>query len=257
MESDFLGETKVRDVSLNVVLWKFDEATSSEFLNDVPHPILSMIVNHPHLNASSEFQVFHVLDRWLEVDLKERFKFCLPLIHCLRTDSLSVEDVSTMLKYTTIKGNSEATLYLNTVLHQKQLELGIHSPLKIAKHNDCRATKMVRPTPRQLPVLPCVVGRINPKTGEKLRQKDFVPHLFVYKNKELVPYLSLKDARLNATHTKNLFTSLNSQGYQIISVGPVFYVTGGEFHLGKSNWNRYVWTYNTINGKWDFVCETI
>ena len=243
-----------------MVLWNFDEATSLDFLSEIPHNIFSQIVNHPHLNANSEFHIFLVINRWLEGDLKDRLKFCLPLLQCLRTDNLSVIDMSKMLDYESVKKSSEANMYINAVLEEKRHENDIQrdNPTKIrtlnCRNNAFQNLKVGRP-PRQLPVVPCVVGRINPKPGEKLRQKDFVPHLFVYKNKELVPYLSLQEARVNASLTQHLINSLNSQGYQITSIGPVFYVTGGEFNLGKSNWTKYVWKYNTINSKWDLVCD--
>ena len=36
----------------------------------------------------------------------------------------------------------------------------------------------------------------------------------------------------------------------MISHGPTVLFTGGEYSLGKSDWNRDVWTYDTITSKW-------
>ena len=40
------------------------------------------------------------------------------------------------------------------------------------------------------------------------------------------------------------------QGFRVISHGPTVLFTGGEYSLGKSDWNRDVWTYDTIASKW-------
>ena len=127
-----------------MVLWNFDETISLEFLSEVPHHIFSLIVNHLHLNASSEFQVFLVLNSWLEGDLKERLKFCLPLLHCLRTDNLSADEISKMLDYVSVQQNSEASVYVNSVLQEKRhlKDLQRNIPTTIAEQNynssDCR-----------------------------------------------------------------------------------------------------------------------
>ena len=35
-------------------------------------------------------------------------------------------------------------------------------------------------------------------------------------------------------------------GYQVASLGPDVFVTGGEFVYGKSNWNNVIRKYNTF-----------
>ena len=250
-----------------MVLWNFEEATSEQTaLSEIPLHILMMILKHPHLNVKSECLVFIVLNRWLEFDLNERTKFCLSLLKCLRIDDLSIEDLINILKFASVKENSEATHYINTALEQKQntikSEGNIIHPKPATKNSfadtiidgSSRADENL--SPRVPPIFPCVVGRVNPKKGGKISQKDFITNIFVYKNKEVLPYLSLKDTQVTPSDmSTRLMSSLNAQGNKIISIGPLLYVTGGELVLGKNSWNKLVWKYDTITSKWDVMCE--
>lgn len=247
VETDHLAELEVRDVALHTVLWNFEEATSVQtVLDETPLHILTLVLKHPHLHTKSEFLVFIVINKWLECDLNERTRFCLSLLKCLRIDDISIEDLNYILKFASVNGNSEATNYINTVLEQKQ-------NADIADSNSGAVEKL---NPRVPPIFPCVVGRVNPKKDGKINQKGFITNIFVFKNKEVLPYLSLQDAPITPSNVSpRLMSSLNAQGNKIISNGPLLYVTGGELVLGKNNWNKVVWKYDTITSKWDAICE--
>ena len=278
VETDFLGELVLRSVALNMVLWHFHETSMVEFLTEIPYAILLLVINHPNLNTTSEFEVFRVIDRWLEADLKERSKDCLSLLRCLRIDGLTANDTLKILDSTSVKKNEDGFKYIETVLQIKRLRKtrqGSNSPNSKKQDCDKNEPTCVQETsmqPRRLPIVPCVVGNINPRPGQRVRQRDLIPRLFIYKNKEIHPHICLKKVQISNSGlneksaidlTQRLKASLNSQGFQVISNGTIFYVTGGEGNgnnlygsfLGKSNWNKCVWKYDTITSKWEVVCE--
>ena len=41
-----------------------------------------------------------------------------------------------------------------------------------------------------------------------------------------------------------------AQGFQVVSHGPKVLITGGEYSLGRSDWNLEVWTYDTTLDEW-------
>ena len=98
-----------------------------------------------------------------------------------------------------------------------------------------------------------------------MKQKDSIPRLFKYNDNKLLPSICFNevgideigcDKEKSITLSQLLKDSLHSQGFQITgNDGCIAYVSGGEMGLGKSNWNKYVWKYNTITSLWDVVCE--
>ena len=271
VETDFLGESRIRTVALNMVLWNFEEATAVDFLCEVPYDTLILVVNHQYLNVKSEFDVFLVIERWIVANIKERSKLCLSLLHCLRINSLLANDILKIFDYTLVKKNPEVFKYVQRLLQERRSNIHVdgnavsNPQVYECDKEDSKCLQINYRYPRKLPVLPCVVGRINPNPAEKFKQKDSIPGLFVYSNDDLTTYICLKKLRVNCDSiagstsdlTSRLTACLNSQGYQITSNGPIFYVTGGgELSFGKSNWNKYVWVYDTITSKWDAICET-
>ena len=85
---------------------------------------------------------------------------------------------------------------------------------------------------RHVPALPAVVGKsemfiFNPKTCD-LDRKPIVPVIFASK------------------HTV---------GYRVTAVGPHLYVTGGEYTIGRSDWNWKVWKYDGIFNEWFHILD--
>lgn len=89
---------------------------------------------------------------------------------------------------------------------------------------------------RSPPTFPCCVGNVNK-----------VPHLLLYDKEanDVTPYLLLSG--------KVLSGGIQASGFRVINVGPDVYIIGGEFTLGRSNWNRSVWRYSTLSCEWTHV----
>ena len=66
---------------------------------------------------------------------------------------------------------------MKTILHEKRKLSQIKNSQSTKIGTDCDAnpstvTKVSSLEPRQLPRVPCVVCRMNPRPGEKMKQKD-------------------------------------------------------------------------------------
>lgn len=270
--SDFLGEKEIRDIAMHTVFWSFDDTTSGEFLCDVPYNCLLLLLNHNHLNTKSEINLFTIVERWVESDLDNRSQHYLPLLKCLRVQSLSEIELELIFDSQLVKKNKEAFNYVENLLQERRSNDVQNSKdaFKNSTTNDCdqnpssHKSNVLTPE-RKPPVVPCVIGRISPNPKQKFRQKDSLPRLLIYRKEEEMNkcFINFQTARVhksfNDESTENLSLrlreSLNSQGYQMTSNGPIFYITGGEFILGNNNWNRFVWQHNTITSKWDVVGE--
>ena len=274
VDSDFLGEKEIRDIALNMILWSFEETTSYESLCDVPFDSLLLFLNHNCLNTKSEIYLFNVIERWIQADSKARSPYYLKLLKCLRFQSLSSNDFLVMLDSMSVKKNTEVFKYIETLLQEKREEAKQPSndALKCKQtdnsNNSSSSSKpAVQSTSRQVPVVPCVIGRVNPKPNEKFKQHDNIPRLLMYRKEEEITqnFLPFENARVHRSfkdeNAENLSLQLteilNSKGYQITSDGPIFYISGGEFVLGKNTWNKYIWRHNTITSKWETICELI
>lgn len=89
---------------------------------------------------------------------------------------------------------------------------------------------------RTLPAFPCCVGRY-----KKL------PFVFMFdpETSKLDPFLSL--------HEKATLDHTTATGFQVGSSGTALYIFGGEFSLGRGNWNKKVWKYDTLTDEWTQV----
>ena len=274
VDSDFLGEKEIRDIALNMILWSFEETTSYESLCDVPFDSLLLLLNHNCLNTKTEIYLFNVIERWIQADSKARSPYYLKLLKCLRTQSLCSNDFLVMLDSMSVKKNTEVFKYIEALLQEKreQDKQPSNDALKSNKTDNCNkrssfSKPAVQSISRQVPVVPCVVGRVNPKPNEKFKQNDYITRLLIYRKEEKITqnFIPFENARVHRSFkdesSENLSLQLteilNSKGYQITSDGPIFYISGGEFVLGRNNWNKYVWRHNTITSKWETICELI
>ena len=274
VESDFLGEKEISDIALNMILWSFEETTSYESVCDVPFDSLLLLLTHNCLNTKSEIYLFNVIERWIQADSKARSPYYLQLMKCLRTQSLSSNDLLVMLDSMSVKKNTELFKYIETLLQEKR-EKDKHPSNDARKSNHIdnynKSSSLSKPAvqsiSRQVPVVPCVIGRVNPKPNEKFKQNDYITRLLIYRKEEEMTqnFIPFENARVHRSfkdeNPENLSLRLtgilNSKGFQITSDGPIFYISGGEFVLGKNDWNKYVWRHNTITSKWEVICELI
>ena len=273
-----MGESELRGIALNMVLWNWEAAVDVEFFCDVPYEIFVLIIDHPHLNTISELNVYKIIQKWIETEIETRVTYYLSLLQCLRINSLSANDILEILDSPLVKRDTESFNYMKTILHEKRKLSQIKNSQSTKDGTDCdknpsTVTKVSSLQPRQLPRVPCVVCRMNPRPGEKMKQKDSIPRLFKYNNNKLLPSICFNEVSIDtigsdkekfSTLSKLLKDSLHSQGFQITgNNGCMVYVSGGGINqwsngtngLGKNNWNKYVWQYNTITSLWDVVCE--
>nr|CAD7393060.1 unnamed protein product [Timema cristinae] len=124
-------------------------------------------------------------------------------------------------------------------------------PIQVFPANTVEAANHLLQLPcRNVPLLPCVVGHMLEETrqnesGTKVSIKSGQPCVFTFdeKKQEVVPLLIL---------SKVTQGPLEPTGYKVTSKGQELFVTGGEYLLGHSNWNRSVWRYNVLREEWGF-----
>ncbi|CAG2053836.1 unnamed protein product [Timema podura] len=124
-------------------------------------------------------------------------------------------------------------------------------PIQVFPANTVEAANHLLQLPRRnVPLLPCVVGHTLEETrqnesGTKVSVKSGQPCVFTFneKKQEVSPLLIL---------SKVTQGPLEPTGYKVTSKGQELFVTGGEYLLGHSNWNRSVWRYNVLREEWGF-----
>ena len=94
---------------------------------------------------------------------------------------------------------------------------------------------------RFVPQVPCCVGKYKKE-----------PYVFMYDETDVVnpmkPFLSL----VGKASDKNGTTA---NGFQVASTGRYLFIIGGEFGLGRSNWNTTIWRYDMILENWEEIME--
>ena len=207
---DVLGETELQKHALKIVLWNFDEAMNVEYLSETQYSVMLQIVDSKLARVKSEMSVFNVIQKWIEGEEVSRKKHAESLLKNLLINELQNAEID------------QVTEYIKRIdVPEKNIVFNVGEK-------------------RQPPVYPCVVGRIKPKTGP-VCDKTRTPCLFVYRNGDVEAYMQLN---------KIVHHSSKAEGCQVSGLGSEMLVTGGEFALGKSNWNDEVWSYDTMTAQW-------
>nr|CAD7258473.1 unnamed protein product [Timema shepardi] len=154
--------------------------------------------------------------------------------------AISLEELNVPVTVSPGSTNSVAKDFTSTLL-----------PVQVFPANTVEAANHLLQLPcRNVPLLPCVVGHMLEETrqnesGSKVSIKSGQPCVFTFdeKKQEIVPLLIL---------SKVTQGPLEPTGYKVTSKGQELFVTGGEYLLGHSNWNRSVWRYNVLREEWGF-----
>lgn len=215
-ETDILGEVDLHHLALKYVLWNFRMATSVQYLSEVPLYVLKSIIDHPHVNVKAEIVIFGVIKRWIESDYEERAKYANSLISCLKLDCFEPRDLQKISHEGFVKESPDAFKLIDSKMRERSMSI---DAISLASFDKSSVSKS-----RQPPIYPCVVGRLKPQSAVKITDKEALPYLFIFKDGSVEPYLAL---------SKMVNSSVKAQGYQVNSVGPDLFITGGEFILGN------------------------
>ena len=188
--AEYLVENELYNKALRYILWNFPQVSKSAKFSKIKVQSLQHVLDHEHLNVSSELEVYGAIQKWISIDQKAREGHAQKLFQCLRSMS------------------------------EKELRLISADDIKFR----------VDRKDRRLPKFPCCIGRYKKS-----------PYVFLYDtvNMKVEPFLSLTNRA-----TSN---GLTACGFQVGSSGTCLYVFGGEFSLGRGNWNTSVSRYVNLN----------
>ncbi|XP_076040270.1 kelch-like protein 38 isoform X2 [Oratosquilla oratoria] len=267
-----LGLLHIAQPALLFALWRFNDVVQSNCFLQLSIEEVTHYLSDEALNAGKEgeWKVWEAIDKWIEHDELERTEHLKKLITCLDFHRLTVNDISNILFYPVVSAQSEIVQLLEYVQRLKRTVKCIkdlNSVLEDPETEDEDVVKSIRKDAikclskpsRKLPFLPCVVGfQENKKFKKKLKTSDDEDEDSISvsrRNKKLMPVVYLYNWRTKQIQVEVVLDKLyegpvSCSGYQLCSVGPYIYVTGGEYMLGHSNWNKALWCFDKTRRKW-------
>eukprot|EP00096_Caligus_rogercresseyi_P014924 TRINITY_DN7386_c0_g1_i1.p1 TRINITY_DN7386_c0_g1~~TRINITY_DN7386_c0_g1_i1.p1 ORF type:complete len:466 (+),score=83.55 TRINITY_DN7386_c0_g1_i1:52-1449(+) len=178
-------------------------------------------LNSPGLYIRSELEVLHVIRDWILVSPHERASFILELLLCMRIKDMKDEEKQFLTRSDIFQllSNENQLFLLNSDVPSR--------------------------SPR---IYPCVVGLVtrDPPIGEEpnsyRRLRD--SHVFVYKPEEnrLVRLARLMKIRQGSSEATG-YKAFSHKGHYVV-------LSGGEFSIGRNNWNKLVWRYDPLSDRW-------
>ncbi|CAH0559875.1 unnamed protein product [Brassicogethes aeneus] len=200
-------------------------------------------LGHKHLEVKDEMDVFDVIVKWLDrnyVEHKNNTKDLIKILSTLDFNSLNFSDLEKMLNYKVFVENREVNGILRVVLNIKS-----ENNSKISYEYKERAEKLLDCDKRISYRYPCFLGVLR---GSELELSKSPKKSKL--EEETVIYYDLKTNTFQKLFKLENAEHQNLEGFKLISYKERILMFGGEYVLGKGNWNYNHWAYNTITEKW-------
>lgn len=219
---------------------------------------LKIYLSDTKLKTDDELSVFQTVMKWWQQNSNEYERSdLLKLLSCVDFRSLSENHFLEILTFTDIV-NTEIGDILTccyNIIHRKPIgnfsENCINTAILLSKTNS-----------REVSSFPCLLFNLKNNSDQKEFQGENEEVIYydkyrrkrVYEKLNSAPYITPPDI-FYYDHTLNSFKKLVTvterlAGFQIIGYREYVYTFGGEYILGKGDWNKYFWTYDSIQEKW-------
>jgi len=204
--ADHLSEAKLATRARHWVLWYLPEILESvpDSLSGVPASVLASVLAEDAANIDESLAMSAVI-KWAKVapdnDDPHVAEGVKKLLNCIRWANLNKDTRKALCDQ------------LRQELPVKVRDINVH---------DFIETSDAESRPRQLPYIPVVVGRVN---------RDY-PHLLIITEQSSTSRLPKPWLPLTA-----LGSGHKLEGLKVVAQGPFIYVSGGEYTMGRGEWN--------------------
>ncbi len=222
--AELLAERRLAAAAARVALWHFEEACKAQFFPQVPFETMGRLLCDVRLNVGKESSVLESIGRWW-MGGEEGGSGRLPrnldaLLGCVRFSRVCKAEAEALLERW--KKDSYSDLLIERV--RKCVDSGAPPSAELAT--------------RRAPVLPAVVATKRQEGGYEIFTLDCDKR--VLESSEVVL-------------CEGLMGKWNDlEGFRVLPVagGSRLYLAGGEFGLGRGDWNMVVISYNVLTDRW-------
>ncbi|KAJ8951199.1 hypothetical protein NQ314_007700 [Rhamnusium bicolor] len=230
-----------------MALEEFLEIKDTDCILELSLEEIYYYLGHIHLKTDNELSVFQTAMKWWYENnsqcVENPMKNLLKLLSCVDYQSLLDNYLRETMTYPDIASNLEVTQILSCIL---QIKNG-HSVADFSEVCQERARLLYNSKSRMSPVLPCILVNFIQLEGKNKKAKvskeqDYV----VYYDHNLREFKRLFDIDGQKCH--------GLDGFKLVGYKEFAFMYGGEFLIGKGNWNYNFWVFDTIRERWERKC---
>lgn len=228
-KAELLAERRLAAAAARVALWHFNEASKADFLPQVSFEIMGRLLCDVRLNVSDEVRVLSVIGRWW-MGGEEGGSGRLPrnldaLLGCVRFSRVPESELQSLVEKW--RGADSAG---NKLLVER---------VKKCYEGTVPSSEL---EPRRPPVVPAVLATKR-HGGYEIFTLDCEKSVLESSEVVLCEGLMGRWSEL--------------EGFRMLQVtgGSRLYLTGGEFGLGRGDWNMMVASYDALTDRWSEVAR--
>jgi len=265
-QADFLSEKRLFNAANAFCLWNFKKVVSSEAFVKLELDDVKTYLRNLQINVEREACIVDAVFTWILYEV-ERTEFLLTLIvETVIFPKLSIAECQLLCKSDLVQNCGNVRVLFECIISIKNGEKSVIDEDEVdTKDNPSKlqtARKLLEnDSIRHLPTQPCVVGhRLEPPVPGNLPTMPCQRHnikrvacVLMYNRRtgeveEVVDMAERVKAGWKPFHDGEGPGEAN--GYKVIDLDGGFIVLGGEFDLGKSNWNSSVLKYCSMEDAW-------
>ncbi|KAK5650628.1 hypothetical protein RI129_001657 [Pyrocoelia pectoralis] len=244
-------------------LIEFDVIKDLECVTDLQLKPLCFYLGNTNLQCKNEMDVFQTLMKWwyenstkyLKTDHSDIF---VCFLRCLDFKNLLNSDLQEILTYPDIALNGRIVKILQCILDLRHKLRNAHD-----ENVTDIAQLLINSKSRICKEYACILVNTCPEERKRKKLKGNVVYHDPYMRKRFYENIDSSDAATaiiyydNATNNFVKFLEIdkekcgNLDGFKIIGYKEFIFLLGGEYFLGKGNWNKNVWVYDTIRENWE------
>uniref|UniRef100_A0A8D9AH41 Kelch-like protein 30 n=1 Tax=Cacopsylla melanoneura TaxID=428564 RepID=A0A8D9AH41_9HEMI len=249
--ADELGISTLYKRACTLAQWKFDKVIERTGFKSLSFEHLYIYLTLPGLNITNEFKMFEAIHLWIDHDFNARCSHINTLLELIHYSQLPLLELNDMLFYSCVHESEYAKSLLNCIKNMKIDKSYACSDEKLF----ITARQLVEKPDRTLPIMcfifACVIktkdlylGSTGGCPNMKMNNMSFQPVILYHDTREDTLKISL-------TLEKMCEIPDSVMGHQVIPIDQHIWIIGGEYQMGKGDWNMSVWKFNTWSHKWE------
>ncbi|XP_074030434.1 kelch-like protein 3 isoform X2 [Leptinotarsa decemlineata] len=233
----------------SMALDKFMEVKETECILELSLGRLCGYVGHVHLRADNEFHVFQTVMNWWQANNNWNLENCdvtlLKLLSCIDYQNLDDGYIKEMMEYSGISDNNTIKDILLCLFN---LRNGFATD-GFSQSCQEKASLLLNSTrSRSIASCPCILvktkspyddGFIEEKSESEREKTEFHVLYYDYNSNKFKKFFEIDNGQC-----------LNLTGFEILAYKGRIYLYGGEFSIGRGEFNNTISIYNPIPERW-------
>ncbi|KAI5706737.1 hypothetical protein M8J75_010849 [Diaphorina citri] len=242
ISADELGIKTLHIQASTLAQWEFNKVIETASFKNLSFEHLHSYLNMPGLNITNEFKMFEAIHLWIDHEFDARCSHINVLLECIHYSQLPLLEINDMLFYSCVHESEYAKSLLNCIKNIKIDKAYVCSDEKLF----ITARQLIEKSERILPIKCFIFACI-------LKNKDIMCANMKLGFQPVILYHDTREDTLKISLTLEKMCEIPDSvvGHQVIPIGQNIWIIGGEYQMGKGDWNMSVWKFNTWSNKWE------